>query len=37
MEKERDEGLKNLLLVKRGKDWKIEEEQWTPLDQESRP
>ncbi len=37
MEKERDEGLKNLLLVKRGKDWKIEEEQWKPLDQESRP
>jgi murein L,D-transpeptidase YafK len=32
-----DEGLKSLLLVKRGKDWKIKEEEWTPLDQESRP
>jgi len=32
-----DEGLKNLLLVKRGKDWKIKEEEWKPLDQESRP
>jgi murein L,D-transpeptidase YafK len=32
-----DEGLKILLLVKRGKDWKIKEEEWKPLDQESRP
>jgi murein L,D-transpeptidase YafK len=32
-----DEGLKSLLLVKRGKDWKIKEEEWQPLDQESRP
>jgi murein L,D-transpeptidase YafK len=32
-----DEGLKSLLLVKRGKDWKIKEEEWKPLDQESRP
>lgn len=33
----RDEGLKSLLLVKRGKVWKIREEEWKPLDQESRP
>jgi murein L,D-transpeptidase YafK len=32
-----DAGLKSLLLVKRGKDWKIKEEEWKPLDQESRP
>lgn len=32
-----DEGLKSLLLVKRGKDWKIKEEEWKPLDQEPRP
>jgi murein L,D-transpeptidase YafK len=32
-----DEGLKSLLFVKRGKDWKIKEEEWKPLDQESRP
>jgi murein L,D-transpeptidase YafK len=32
-----DEGLKSLLLVKRGKDWKIKEEEWKPLDQASRP
>jgi hypothetical protein len=32
-----DEGLKSLLLVKKGKDWKIKEEEWNPLDQESRP
>ncbi len=32
-----DEGMKSLLLVKRGKDWKIKEEEWKPLDQESRP
>jgi murein L,D-transpeptidase YafK len=32
-----DDGLKSLLLVKRGKDWKIKEEEWKPLDQESRP
>ena len=32
-----DEGLKSLFLVKRGKDWKIKEEEWKPLDQESRP
>mgnify|MGYP000365604145 FL=1 len=32
-----DEGRKSLLLVKRGKDWKIREEEWTPLDQEPRP
>ena len=32
-----DEGLKSLLLVKRGKDWKLKEEEWKPLDQESRP
>ena len=32
-----DEGLKSLLLVKRGEDWKIKEEEWKPLDQESRP
>ena len=32
-----DEGLKTLVLVKRGKDWKIKEEEWKPLDQESRP
>jgi murein L,D-transpeptidase YafK len=32
-----DEGLKSLLLVKRGKDWKIKEEEWKPLDQDSRP
>jgi hypothetical protein len=25
------------LLVKKGKDWKIKEEEWNPLDQESRP
>lgn len=32
-----DEGLKSLLLVKRGKDWKIKEEEWKPLDQVSQP
>jgi murein L,D-transpeptidase YafK len=32
-----DEGSKSLLLVKRGKNWKIKEEEWKPLDQESRP
>jgi murein L,D-transpeptidase YafK len=32
----RDEGMKNLLLVKRGKTWKIKEEEWRPLDKESR-
>ena len=32
-----DQGLKSLLLVKKGKDWKIKEEEWKPLDQESRP
>ena len=32
-----DEGLKSLLLVKRGKNWKIKEEEWNPLDQRSRP
>ena len=31
-----DEGVKNLLLVKRGKTWKIKEEEWRPLDKESR-
>jgi hypothetical protein len=30
-----DEGVKSLLLVKKGKDWKIKEEEWKPLDQES--
>jgi murein L,D-transpeptidase YafK len=33
----KDKGLKSLLLVKKGKDWKIREEEWKPLDQESRP
>ncbi|MGE5840227.1 MAG: hypothetical protein ACM34H_09845 [Deltaproteobacteria bacterium] len=32
-----DEGMKCLLLVKRGKGWKIKEEEWKPLDQESLP
>jgi murein L,D-transpeptidase YafK len=32
-----DEGLKSLLLVKRGKDWKIKEEEWKLLDQVSQP
>jgi murein L,D-transpeptidase YafK len=32
-----DQGLKSLLLVKKGKDWKIKEEEWKPLGQESRP
>lgn len=32
----RDEGIKNLLLVKRGKTWKIKEEEWRPLDKVSR-
>jgi len=32
----RDEGMKNLLLVKRGKTWKIKEEEWHPLDKQSR-
>jgi murein L,D-transpeptidase YafK len=32
-----DERLKSLLLVKKGKNWKIKEEEWNPLDQESRP
>jgi murein L,D-transpeptidase YafK len=32
-----DEGLKSLLFIKKGKDWKIREEEWKPLDQESRP
>jgi len=32
-----DEGLKSLFLVKRGKDWKIKEEEWKPLNQESCP
>ena len=32
-----DEGLKRLLLVKKGKDWKIKEEEWKSLDQVSQP
>ena len=32
-----DFGLKNLLLVKRGKHWKIKEETWHQLSQKSRP
>jgi murein L,D-transpeptidase YafK len=32
-----DFGLKNLLLVKRGKNWKIKEETWHKLSRESRP
>ena len=32
----RDEGVKNLLLVKRGKTWKIKEEEWRPLEKASR-
>jgi len=32
-----DVGLKSLLLVKRGKGWKIKEEEWKRLHQESRP
>jgi murein L,D-transpeptidase YafK len=32
-----DAGAKSLLLVRRGKVWKIKEEEWKPLDQESRP
>jgi len=32
----RDEGTKNLLLVKKGKAWRIKEEAWRPLDKEPR-
>jgi murein L,D-transpeptidase YafK len=32
-----DFGLKNLLLVKRGKHWKIKEETWQQLSRKSRP
>ena len=32
----RDEGVKNLVLVKRGKNWKIKGEEWRPLEKESR-
>jgi hypothetical protein len=32
-----DAGLKNLLLIKKGKSWKIKEEEWQPLDPGSRP
>ena len=32
-----DFGLKNLLLVKRGKHWKIREETWHQLSRKSRP
>ena len=32
-----DFGLKNLLLVKRGKNWKIKEETWHQLSRKSRP
>ncbi len=32
-----DFGLKNLLLVKRGKNWKIKEEEWLQLIQDPRP
>jgi murein L,D-transpeptidase YafK len=32
-----DFGLKNLLVVKRGKHWKIKEEEWHQITQESRP
>jgi murein L,D-transpeptidase YafK len=33
----RDDGLKNLLLVKRGDMWRIKKEEWRPLDKASRP
>jgi murein L,D-transpeptidase YafK len=33
----RDVGLKNILLVKKGKQWKIKEEEWRPLSQEDQP
>lgn len=33
----RDDGLKNLLLLKRGNNWRIKKEEWRPLDKASRP
>jgi murein L,D-transpeptidase YafK len=33
----RDVGLKNLLLVKKNKQWKIKEEEWRPLNKEDQP
>jgi murein L,D-transpeptidase YafK len=33
----RDVGLKNILLVKKGKQWKIKEEEWRPLNKEDQP
>ena len=27
----RDKGKKNILLIKKGKDWKIMEEDWSPI------
>lgn len=33
----RDMGLKNLLLVKKNKQWKIKEEEWRPLNREDQP
>jgi murein L,D-transpeptidase YafK len=35
--KYRDVGLKNLLLVKKNKHWKIKEEEWRPLNREDEP
>jgi len=32
----RDFGLKEMVLTKRGKDWKIKEEKWTPMNRRSR-
>jgi hypothetical protein len=32
-----DEGFKSVLLIKKGKRWKIKEEEWRPLDSGSRP
>jgi murein L,D-transpeptidase YafK len=36
-EEYRDVGLKNLLLVKKNKQWKIKEEEWRPLNREDQP
>jgi murein L,D-transpeptidase YafK len=33
----RDEGIKKILLVRKGKDWKIRTEEWTPIREKSRP
>ena len=33
----RDKGIKEIILVRKGKDWKIRKEEWTPISRRSRP